>query len=480
MKEKNTIKNKVIFIGMIVCIIILFSNSVSAASFSVSASTQTAQPGQNVTITINCSELYGRFNLSATNADLSQSSIFSQGSNVSVTATVGSSGIAQIIVTAVDVVDSSENPVSTSPQSCSINIAATSTPSSSNNNDNDDENLPTASSGETTTTVKSSNNYLTSLTVSTGNISFNRKTTKYTINVPETTENITVTGTAEHAKATVQGNGTVALKKGSNTINIVVTAENGSARTYTLTVVRDGEEEIKEETVEEEQTSENVTGLTSLVLKGVKDNGEIVDIALTPEFSKDIFYYECEIPEGITFIDVESESDILDAIVEVTGNENLVDGENLINILITYMDENGEEQTMIYQISAKNQMVETQEIEEKNQGLTPLQIGVIVGSISIATVIIIVLIVKYRRQQNREDDMDFGGYGEPFYIKEEDSLEKQSEELDEKEENKQERLEEGKDKEMHKEAEQIKNDEEDGKPVKKRRFGRNAKNGKHF
>ena len=183
MKEKNTIKNKVIFIGMIVCIIILFSNSVSAASFSVSASTQTAQPGQNVTITINCSELYGRFNLSATNADLSQSSIFSQGSNVSVTATVGSSGIAQIIVTAVDVVDSSENPVSTSPQSCSINIAATSTPSSSNNNDNDDENLPTASSGETTTTVKSSNNYLTSLTVSTGNISFNRKTTKYTINM---------------------------------------------------------------------------------------------------------------------------------------------------------------------------------------------------------------------------------------------------------------------------------------------------------
>ena len=51
---------------------------------------------------------------------------------------------------------------------------------------------------------------------------------------------ITVTGTANHASATVAGNVTgKALTVGNNTISIIVTVEDGATtKTYTITVIR--------------------------------------------------------------------------------------------------------------------------------------------------------------------------------------------------------------------------------------------------
>ena len=487
MERKSITKNKTILMLLIIACIILLPKVINATSFSVSGP-KSAQPGETVTITINCSGLYGRFNLSASNATLSKNSVFSQGSNVSITATVGNSGTAKITITADDVSDSSENPVSNSPQSCSISIKAPSNPGG-NGGESDDDGVPGGTSTPTTT-AKNSNNYLKSLSVSVGSINFNKRTQKYTINVPEETESITVSAAKEHDKATLTGDGTVALKKGNNTIRVAVTAENGSVRTYTLTVIRAGaaeEQKPDEQQENPEETPEDIEGLTSLKLKGVKDNGEIVDILLSPEFSKDIFYYECEIPEGVTFIDVEQECDILDAIIEVTGNENLQDGENLINIIIKYTDENGEEQTITYQIAGKKQVVEAIQEIEQEEGLSPIQIGIIVGSISIATIIIIVLTVIYRKQQNRGLEEEFGGYGEPFYNEEEedDIFEKplgQQEEIEE--ETEKEEASDAEEEEIKDEMPKIKEEDfgewEDFEPKKRRRFGKNAKKGKHF
>ena len=56
---------------------------------------------------------------------------------------------------------------------------------------------------------------------------------------------------------------------------------------------------------------------------------------------------------------------------------------------------------MIIQISAKKQALEvTQEVVEEKNGLSPLQIGIIAGSVGIAIVIIIVLMVKKRPSPN--------------------------------------------------------------------------------
>jgi YD repeat-containing protein len=80
---------------------------------------------------------------------------------------------------------------------------------------------------------------LSSLTVSVGDLSFDANTTSYTVNVSNDVTSITVTGTANHANATVIGNVTgKTLEVGDNVVNITVTAEDGTTTTYTVTVVR--------------------------------------------------------------------------------------------------------------------------------------------------------------------------------------------------------------------------------------------------
>jgi hypothetical protein len=80
---------------------------------------------------------------------------------------------------------------------------------------------------------------LSSLTVSSGDFSFNANTTNYTVNVSNEVTSIDVIGTANHAAATVSGNVTgKSLEVGDNAVNITVTAEDGTVKTYTVTVVR--------------------------------------------------------------------------------------------------------------------------------------------------------------------------------------------------------------------------------------------------
>lgn len=63
-------------------------------------------------------------------------------------------------------------------------------------------------------------------------------TNNYSLIVPESVSSISVSATAVNANAKIAGTGTLNLAKGTNNFNIVVTAQNGSTRTYTLTVVR--------------------------------------------------------------------------------------------------------------------------------------------------------------------------------------------------------------------------------------------------
>ena len=60
----------------------------------------------------------------------------------------------------------------------------------------------------------------------------------YSLIVRENVESIKVSATTVHSTAKVTGTGTISLKKGTNYVNIVVTAQNGDIRTYTITVVR--------------------------------------------------------------------------------------------------------------------------------------------------------------------------------------------------------------------------------------------------
>ncbi len=84
----------------------------------------------------------------------------------------------------------------------------------------------------------STDNNLKSLTVEGYEISpeFSSDVTEYTVTVPENTTSITIGAEKNDSAATVTGTGTVEVTQGTNKFEIVVRAENGSEKTYTLTV----------------------------------------------------------------------------------------------------------------------------------------------------------------------------------------------------------------------------------------------------
>lgn len=86
----------------------------------------------------------------------------------------------------------------------------------------------------------SAENNLSALTVAEGEITpaFDAKTTAYTLTVPFEVAALTVSATPKDNKARVAVSGAEALVVGENKINVTVTAENGKAKTYTITVVR--------------------------------------------------------------------------------------------------------------------------------------------------------------------------------------------------------------------------------------------------
>lgn len=84
----------------------------------------------------------------------------------------------------------------------------------------------------------SKNNYLSSLKVKDYKISptFNKNTSNYTLTVENDVKSITISGSKEDSTSSVTGLGKHSLKEGTNKIKIVVTAQNGDSRTYTLNV----------------------------------------------------------------------------------------------------------------------------------------------------------------------------------------------------------------------------------------------------
>lgn len=84
----------------------------------------------------------------------------------------------------------------------------------------------------------SKDNDLKSLTVEGFELNeeFSKDLTNYTVTVPEDTKEITIKATKNDSTATVSGDGTFEVTQGTNTFEIVVRAQNGAEKTYTLTV----------------------------------------------------------------------------------------------------------------------------------------------------------------------------------------------------------------------------------------------------
>ena len=91
-------------------------------------------------------------------------------------------------------------------------------------------------SGSNNKYTYSGNNYLSSLKIEGYDIEFNKDTLEYSVNVPNDVSVVKIGATAEDSKASVSGIGDFEVKEGNNPLHVVVTAENGNTKTYTVTV----------------------------------------------------------------------------------------------------------------------------------------------------------------------------------------------------------------------------------------------------
>ena len=215
---------------------------------------------------------------------------------------------------------------------------------------------------------------------------FDPETTSYTLNVGADVEKLEIKAAPNDEKATVEITGNESLVAGDNAVKITVTAQDGTTRIYTINVKK-GE-------------------ATTLGLSSLKING----YTLSPKFSSNVYEYKINVLDpNITKLDVLATANVENAKVEVTGNTNLVKGENTITITVT--SEDGKEK-VIYQILVNKDSDVTATTNKKDMIIYG---GIVVGVILIFVIIIIVVKSRKKKKQptnnnNVDDYSDLYGY----------------------------------------------------------------------
>ena len=135
----------------------------------------------------------------------------------------------------------------------------------------------------------------------------------------------------------------------------------------------------------------------------------IEGITLSPEFSSDVYSYTANLEEDLSEVTVNGVASETDAKIEVKGNTNLVDGENIIKVTVTSKDG---QSTVTYQIILNKSVTDLTKNEEKND--TTLNFGkkavtiivITVIAIIACIVIITVLIVRENKRLKESESFD--------------------------------------------------------------------------
>lgn len=230
-------KKRIKKIGIMILSFILFTHPVCASDYSVSLTSKSVTEGNDVTLTIDgtASAITGRFNVKSSDtsvASLSNSSIWIENNIGSITINANKAGTATITITPSEgMSDSDANEVTLQTKTITLTVNAKPAPVENN----------------TPARTKSSNNYLSSITIDGLSLKedFNKDALEYTAEAPVGTTEIKINAQLADSNASVTGTGSVKVTTGINKFEITVTAENGSKRTYKLTVTVDEEQPIK-------------------------------------------------------------------------------------------------------------------------------------------------------------------------------------------------------------------------------------------
>ena len=422
-------KIKNLIITLLIIGFVLFSTSISmAASLTISTSKSEAKEGETVSITVNGSGITGRVNLSATGGTLEESSVWVENSKATVNLTLNGSGDAKVTATPSDVSDSSTGEAaSVSSTGATVKLSKDEpTPpaetdsnnnnesnqqndnedNNNNNNDNNSSNSNNNSSNNNQTekrnteTKKSSNANLKNLGINPNDFTgFKSGTTSYSVTVPNDVEKVNVYATAADRNAKVSGTGDRNLNVGSNALNVTVTAEDGTTKTYTINVKR---EEAKQE--EEKKEEENKENDENTVPQGDLTKLEVKGFTLNPQFSPTTYSYKLDVKNDVSKLDISTQARNDKIKVEVVGNENLKEGENIITVLVTneVTNDNATYQIVVNKAakSENSQVATNNSISKANKIRKILFILILV----FVAVIITGFIIYFRNKKNEDDD----------------------------------------------------------------------------
>lgn len=234
--------------------------------------------------------------------------------------------------------DNNSNNTSTPSNNTSNNINASSSSSSTSNSSNTTSTDVSTSASSIVKKSGSGNNSLSSLSVTNYTLDkkFNANTTNYSINVSSDVKSINVNAKASDSKAKVTIYGTNSLKAGKNTVSVVVVAENGDKKTYTIIVNKEKGENDPEEVVEESKLEEPVEEEKSSDkdLLGINPSIGI----LSPVFDKNKTKYVIYLPYEVEEISFEASLSDLNATLDVTEIEKLKVGDNKVTFKVTAQD----------------------------------------------------------------------------------------------------------------------------------------------
>ena len=405
-KKISKLLVSVIFLG----IIWILPNKVKANTLTISATKTTLAPGQTTTITVS-SDSIGRVNLSVSgNASITGDRVWVEGNSQSFTLTAKGTGTVTLTATPENPMSLNGNKVDLSPATCTINVKETSTTGNTNEGSS-------SQNSNAQTTTKSNVATLSNLGIKPNDFKgFTPNKTSYSVTVPNSVSSIEVYASKGQSGQTVSGTGKKTLQEGANTFNISVTAEDGKTKkTYTIAVNRETakEEKTENKTTENNNTTENNT-VTEETTKEEEfqeetkiglSNLKITGVTLNPTFKQDVHQYTVKLIGDKTSLDIDTTALDESQKIEVVGNENLKEGENIITILVS--DQAGEK-TETYQITVNKSLVDEEAIakekqaEEKEKQKRIIIIGITVGAI---VIIAIILIVRHRK--NAQYDMEY-------------------------------------------------------------------------
>jgi len=288
----------------------------------------------------------------------------------------------------------------------------------------------------------SKNNYLKSLNVEGTTLSpeFNKDTLEYTVELEPETTSIKVNAEKEDSTASITGTGDIAVSEGDNNIKIVVTAQNGSERTYTINAkvkelspinVKVGKDDMtvvrkkdvltehmpistyKETTIKmgEEDVPAFESEITKFILVGLKDKDGNIGLYIYDNKKNSYTKYTEINGNKVTIYPLELDKNV--NIPEGYKKTTIKIGEEKIKV---YKLSSGSHYSLIYGINIETgkkglylydskeetlQRYNTEEIEKLNEKIDLYNI-VIISALSLIVVLCVILIIMSVKMLKRK------------------------------------------------------------------------------